>query len=1283
MRENFVLSVAALIFGRLSGRFRRASVCLGLTGVFLTIITFFSFPHTVCAQISAWPATSETSIFSLPQHLSEEEWAGGAWDQGAEPLPKSSQPPQIIETPVEQDVWKRVQGAAYAVPTLTDDAKMTFPRASAVAKISASAEKSTTFMVGSYRVYVLEGNCVLRQGRDVFRAEKMVLWKDQHVSLENAVELGEVEILTPAGHAADAAMLAENGIYAENGEPLLPTYRVLMYLEGETDVTLATPRATSRVKAKTWHGKLFTLNDVSVKAGTQAEHETEMELQAAGPEGVRALYDRGTAHVFGDINRILTQWTPPADTMELPPLEGFFGDGSADITPMESVSAMENRQPTGITPTVEDTPRADSGFASGSGDASILAPSPDFGVEREGRPTREPAAVLIPPTGEEMTGFGGLYPSGRVTPETLSAARLLQGDVSALDPNAAPLGVPSLTVAPRSDVPVQLNLDTKNQQWIGIIDGGVNIIIEGADNLAADSIPGVDKIMNRPGAEKLGTIDISADRVVFWFPPGMQASGMQGSRFTKENMPQELYLEGNIIFRQGDREIHAQRMYFDVFTKRGIIKEAEVFATHPKTDGLLRLRAKEIRVPMDGMYVARDTYVTTSRMGDPLYRFQMDSVMLRSQQRPKVDPRTGLPIMDPRTGEPVMEGPNELTGEGAVVRVGDVPIFYWHRFAIPLERPTTIINKLSLRQDSIFGFQPIIGVDAYRLFGIKRPWTGTDWDLWGSYYTERGPGFGTKFSWDRRNDEEVKLGWFSGPGRGYIDFWGIYDNGEDNLGLGRRHLQPEEKWRYQITGKHRNFFGNGMELKAQIGVMSDRNFQQGYFQNSWYTEADRATQLEVRQETLNRSWSVWTDLRTNDFHTQTQRTPQAEFYWIGQPLLRDTLTWSSYSQVGYVHMYPDKMPTDPNDAAIYNYLDWETDENGNRQPREGYRISTRHEISYPFQAGAVKIVPYVLGELAAWGEDLNGDNAERAYGQVGIRASLPMWRFYEFQSKLLNVNGIMHKVEFDLEASYSAASISADRLVPYDMLDDRSVLDFRHHMAATNFGGLIPWKYDARSYAIRSNLGGWVTSPSTEMADDLVLLRFGMHHRWQTKRGMPGQQRIVDWITFDMNLNVYPDSDRDNFGNVLGMLDYDFRYHAGDRLTFFSSGFFDFFQDGLRVVDVGMILDRPGSGSFFTSMHFLSGPVDNVVMRVGYNYWMSERWVSTFQAAFDVSGKGNLGESFSVTRVGESMLWTLGVSYDAPSSNTGVFFSLEPRFGKRGNVARRIGIPAPGTLGLD
>ncbi|MDO4630206.1 MAG: LPS assembly protein LptD, partial [Planctomycetia bacterium] len=859
-------------------------------------------------------------------------------------------------------------------------------------------------------------------------------------------------------------------------------------------------------------------------------------------------------------------------------------------------------------------------------------------------------------------------------PHVLSTQNEIRpGDVSSFDPNTAPPGTPKISFFQRNDVPLEMRFshDPETNRSVAIFDKGVMLLIDGTEQVLAG--------MEQPEMMKsfqTGTIDISADRLVIW--SNADLSRIQADKsldLTRDQV--ELYMEGNIIFRQGDQEIYAERMYFDVSTRRGLIREAEVFATVPNVEGLLRLRAEEIRMPEEGVLMANNTFVTTSRIGEPVYRFEMGQLVLRDQKEPRMNHFTGEAMIDPDTGAPIMDSRKELVARQTKVKVGNLPVFYLPYFAAPMDSPSQIINKFSIRKDSIFGFQPMIGVDAYRLFGMERPWKGTDWDINAFYYTKRGPGLGTEFSYNRTGEGmEIPLGLFSGKGYGEFEFWGIYDTGKDNLGEGRRHLEPEKEFRYQIVGRHRNTFGNDWELRFQLGVMSDRNFQEEYFQNSWYREPDRATQVEIRKSEENRTFSLWADVRTNDFHTQTQRLPQLDFYWLGQPLLNDTLTWSSYSEAGYVHLFPDTAPKDPADRELWHLLDWEYE-------RKGVRTSTRHEIAYPFQAGAVKLVPFALGEVAYWGEDIQGDDTSRVYGQAGLRASLPMWQYYDFHNRLMNVNGVMHKVEFDMEAIVAGANKDVEEFPLYDLPDDRALLDFSHHMSSTIFGGLpIPAKYQLRSYAIRSNIGGWVTS-STELADDLAMIRFGMHHRWQTKRGMPGREKIVDWITFDTNFNIYPDPDRDNFGSVIGLLDYDLRWYPGDRVMIYSSGLFDFFDDGINMVDIGAVLDRPGKGSVFASLHYLTGSVDNVVMRLGYNYRMSEKWTSTFVSTFDISGKGNIGEGLSLTRIGESFLFTTGFAYDAPSDNFSVHFALEPRFGKKGNTARLFNIAPPGVNGID
>ena len=97
----------------------------------------------------------------------------------------------------------------------------------------------------------------------------------------------------------------------------------------------------------------------------------------------------------------------------------------------------------------------------------------------------------------------------------------------------------------------------------------------------------------------------------------------------------------------------------------------------------------------------------------------------------------------------------------------------------------------------------------------------------------------------------------------------------------------------------------------------------------------------------------------------------------------------------------------------------------------------------------------------------------------------------------------------------------------------------------------------------------------------LLAARLGIHQRWQTKRGLPGQQRVVDWIVLDVDGTVFPDDDRDNFGEYLGQLEYDFRWHVGDRVTVLSDGYADFFPDGLTSLSLGAAISRPQRGQLY------------------------------------------------------------------------------------------------------
>ena len=827
-----------------------------------------------------------------------------------------------------------------------------------------------------------------------------------------------------------------------------------------------------------------------------------------------------------------------------------------------------------------------------------------------------------------------------------------------------------IRVFPRGDVPVQAQWFPAPQggQWIGVIDAGVNVIVEEAG--------------------PLGTVDISADRVVIWYT-GEDQPDLTGERTQPSRFPLELYLEGHIVFRQGDRVIYADRMYYDVARRAGIILNAELLTRLPDYEGYLRLRAEILQQLNETQFFAQNLFVTTSRMGVPGYRLQTQFAYVEDRLQPALDPVTGQPIIDPETGQSVMTHHPWAMSRDNFIYLRNIPVFYWPVLAGDLSRPTYYLTRFRLRHDSIFGTQVLTNWDAFQLLGIRNRPEGVEWSLSLDYLSERGLGHGTSVSYSR-------FGFFGLPGyaTGLADFWGIYDDGLDNLGKGRRALVPEKNYRYRFLWQHRQYLSEEYQLTAEAGLISDRNFLEQYYEREWDELKDQSTAISLKRIYGNASWDLSAAVRVNPFFTQTDWLPRFDHYKLGESFLNDAFTWFEHTSVGLARFRAASRPEDPADLAAFSYLPWETSSiTGQPLRTVSERFISRQEIDWPFQIGPVKVVPYALGELGHWGEDRAGDSLHRAYVQLGARASLPVWAVNPYiQSDLFNVHGIAHKITFEAEAFWANSSRDMDLLPLYEPLDDDAIEAFRRRLAVLTFGpgsGFggppAPDRFDERFYALRTGLASWVTSPSMEIADDLTLIRLGVEQRWQTKRGMPGNQRIVDWITFDTHFSLFPDSSRDNFGRFVGLLDYDARWFVGDRLTLASSGLFDFFDSGQKLLTFGGYLSRPPRGDLYLGLRILQGPIDSTVLFLSYSYWMSPKWMTTLGVSVDLGESSNIGQSFSLTRIGESFLVSAGINVDASRDSVGVHFSVEPRFWpkRRAEEATGARIPVAGARGLE
>ena len=99
----------------------------------------------------------------------------------------------------------------------------------------------------------------------------------------------------------------------------------------------------------------------------------------------------------------------------------------------------------------------------------------------------------------------------------------------------------------------------------------------------------------------------------------------------------------------------------------------------------------------------------------------------------------------------------------------------------------------------------------------------------------------------------------------------------------------------------------------------------------------------------------------------------------------------------------------------------------------------------------------------------------------------------------------------------------------------------------------------------------------------------------------------------------------------------------------------------------------------------LEGPISSTVLSTAYSYRMNDKWVSTLNSTIAFGNPGNIGESFTMTRVGESFLVSLGVNADVSKGNIGAIFAIEPRFlpGRRLGTVGGVAIPPAGAYGLE
>ena len=746
-------------------------------------------------------------------------------------------------------------------------------------------------------------------------------------------------------------------------------------------------------------------------------------------------------------------------------------------------------------------------------------------------------------------------------------------------------------------------------EQITTIIGGIQVLIDG---------------LSLPGSPLQGdTIDLSADRVVIWTEA--TGEGFQPEMIKSRDAQLQFYLEGNIVIRQGNQWITAERAFYDVRARRALILNAELRSYIPQFRSNLRVRAARIRQLSPDYFHAQNAWTSTSQYGKPGYRVQATDVFL--ENRPNLSWTGPQPLtFDPQTGQPIQDSTMWVTSWNNTFIMEDVPLFYSPIVSGPADDPKIPIRSVSFRQDQIFGFQAQAIWDLEQMFGLQLP-ESVDWDLRTDYFTQRGPRLGTDFryrDWGLFGPDPTSQGNIK------IDY--LNDDGFDILGFDRRNVPLESSQRGLAHLQHQQVLPGDILLRGELGYLSDRNYLEQYYEQDFDTLKDVETMIYLQQNVDNWSWSLLGLGQLNDFEATSQWGPKADLYALSEPLFNSWLTYSSHSSAGYANIRPGVVSPFPA-FDVWNPIPYYA-------PVDGVVAMTRHQLDAPFNLGPVNFVPFVTGEAAYWGEDLTGNDLDRLVGQAGARAHMMMWKMYPYvQSDVFNLRGLMHKVDFDAAYTYTDSTASFTGIPQYNEFDENSQERFRRRYLTNTFGGVLPMlpgyaisPYDPRFYLIRSGAGSSVTAPYHELVADQQVLRFSVRQRLQTKMGPPERTRIEDWMILEAGAAYFPKPERDNFGEAFGLIYGNYEWRIGARTKVLADALYDTFDLGQQTWSVGVLSQRSLRGSVYLGIRQIKGgPLDSQLLTASYSYTMSPKWISTFGTAYDLAENENRGQSVTIT----------------------------------------------------
>ncbi|HEX3313332.1 MAG TPA: hypothetical protein VHR72_00520, partial [Gemmataceae bacterium] len=675
------------------------------------------------------------------------------------------------------------------------------------------------------------------------------------------------------------------------------------------------------------------------------------------------------------------------------------------------------------------------------------------------------------------------------------------------------------------------------------------------------------------------------------------------------------------------------------------IKQAKMpDALHVKSAQILQLNSK--------IFTADKAEIAASRLpSDPALIVYLQHTVIEERD---VLQKTiwGTQIYD-KDGTPKTEKLHDLKGENLFVDVEGIPVFYFPYLSGTVEDPLGPVRTISFGYDNIFGAKADVQLDVYDLLGQQRPSNG-HWWLSADYYSLRGPALGTEFKTSGKD-----LFGIANTYETNVTAWGIHDDGTDILGGSRgtqAYMSPtmvfpvvHPEWRgWFLAETNIQGLPNGFTFQGKASLVSDVNFMEQYHQNIFLNDLNQETFLYLKQQQDNWAWTVLGNVNTMDWYTETAWLPKADGWLIGEKLF-EYFTWDIHGTAGYAQFRPTTTPPLPYAPTDLNHANTGV-------------FNLWSEVSLPFDVGPFRMVPYVVGNGAFYTESEDGDPLGDLYGGAGLRGSIPFSRLYpEVQSDLFNLDGLYHKLTWTGNYLYAQSTERISRFPQVDRLNDNTTDQALRDI----FYQQILLNPSNAAFLTSSPLVNPQVYALQRLVDDRIgtldridILQLGLEQRLQTLRGFGASEHVVDWMSLNLGMSVFPEANRDNQGHAFGILEYDYVWNIGDRTAIVSNGWFDPEPGGPRAFNIGGYLGKQDGTNLYLAYRQLD-PLESRAVVASFQYAFSEKYRLTASTTWDF-GANVQSYGMGITRIGTDLQMTLNLGYNSVTKTTGFTFEIIP-----------------------